>query len=145
LLATLFGCQESAEPAGLIAHARFGVFYGGQVQERQEVLRVLEPSQQSLGFRIAFRRPLAEAARIRWEVEQPGTTRDSNSVFVTKLGEVTAQVGQVEIDQLLRFEPGDPVGLWNVRVLVERDLVIDRAWLVFDASARKRAEQRQEE
>ena len=140
----LTGCEQPSKPQGLVAEARFGVFYGGQIQERQEVPRVFEPGRQSQGFRLIFRKPLAQDIKVRWEVEQPGPVRGSPKVLnVSRLGEVTAQSGQTELDQLVSFEPGDPVGLWNARVIVGQDLVLDRAWLVFDPAARERSKQRQ--
>lgn len=132
------GCVQDPASGGPIQEARLGVFFGGQIQQREEVARVFDESQ-SQGFRIVFREPLRESKRVSWELVLPPKP-GSGEVVVSKLGEVTAAVGQREIDQVFRFEPGDPLGLWNVRVLVDEELVIDRAWLVFDAAARRQAE-----
>lgn len=133
-------CEQGQGPAsaGPIQEARLGVFFGGQLQQREEVARVFDESQ-SQGFRIVFREPLRESKRVRWELQLP-PKRGSGEVVVSKLGEVTVPAGQRQVDQVFRFEPGDPLGLWNIRVLVDESLVIDRAWLVFDAAARRQAE-----
>jgi hypothetical protein len=39
---------------------------------------------------------------------------------------------------VLAFHPGDPLGVWNVRVVVRDKVVIDRPIEVFDAATRKR-------
>lgn len=135
----VLACEQAPESRGPIQEARLGVFFGGQIQQREEVARVFDETQ-SQGFRIVFREPLSESKRVRWELVLPPKP-GSADVVMSKLGEVTVSVGQREIDQVFRFEPGDPLGLWNVRVLVDDELVIDRAWLVFDAAARRQAEE----
>lgn len=142
-LCLAFCCAPACEPVpppaqGLVREARLGVFYGGQIQEREEVPMVLDQSRQSQGFRLEFERPLGKPVSIRWEIEMPGAGR-GGPLHLSKLGELTAQPGQQRIDQLFAFEPGDPLGLWNLRVHVEDELVIDRAWWVFDPAARRRA------
>ncbi|HEU5074172.1 MAG TPA: hypothetical protein VFU02_08365 [Polyangiaceae bacterium] len=134
----LGGCEGAPRADGLIQEARLGVFFGGQIQQREEVARVFDETQ-SQGFRIVFREPLPTKKRVRWELVMPPRP-GSGEVLVSKLGELTVPAGQRQIDQAFRFEPGDPLGLWNIRVLVDDELVIDRAWLVFDAVARRQAE-----
>ncbi len=131
-------CEQGAVSGRLIQEARLGVFFGGQIQQREEVARVFDETQ-SQGFRIVFREPLQESKRVHWELVLPPKS-GAAEVVVSKLGDVTVPAGRREIDQIFRFEPGDPLGLWNVRVLVDDELVIDRAWLVFDAAARRQAE-----
>jgi len=140
----MVGCRGNQEPAqsspGLVSQARLGVFYGGQVQERQEIPRHAEAKRQAQGFRIVLARPLEHDVRISWEVEMPGSREGGvQSLKQTKLGESTLRAGQRQLDQLVELEPSDPLGLWNVRVMVGQELVIDRAWHVFDPRARRRA------
>jgi len=137
---TLLACEASRASGDLVQQARVGVFFGGQIQQREELARVFDDTQ-SQGFRIVFREPLSESKRVRWEIALPARS-GAPEVAVSKLGEVTVPIGQREIDQVFRFEPGDPLGLWNIRVLVDDTLVIDRAWLVFDAAARRQADSR---
>lgn len=134
----VLACEREPANGGLIQEARLGVFFGGQIQQREELARVFDESQ-SQGFRIVFREPLRESKRVRWELVLPSKA-PRGDVVVTKLGEVTLPAGQRQVDQVFGFEPGDPLGLWNIRVLVGDELVIDRAWLVYDAGARRQAE-----
>lgn len=131
-------CEQESANGGLVKEARLGVFFGGQIQQREELARVFDEPQ-SQGFRLVFREPLRESKRVRWELVLPSKSLRGD-VVVTKLGEVTVPAGQRQVDQVFGFEPGDPLGLWNIRVLVDDELVIDRAWLVYDAAARHRAE-----
>jgi hypothetical protein len=39
---------------------------------------------------------------------------------------------------VLPFSPDDPLGLWNIRVLVGDQVVIDRPFVVYDAIERAR-------
>lgn len=138
----LFGCTAGCDtvPSSqqVVREAQLGVFFGGQIQQREELARALDGSQ-SQGFRLVFAERLTKSHRISWEIEMPAGSRGAaKQVQVTKLGEVTVPVGQSRIDQAFSFEPGDPLGVWNVRVLVDDELVIDRAWLVFDAASRRR-------
>jgi len=135
---TLLACEASSTGGNLVREARVGVFFGGQIQQREELARVFDDTQ-SQGFRLVFREPLSESKRVRWEIALPARS-GAPEVAVSKLGEVTVPIGQREIDQVFRFEPGDPLGVWNIRVLVDDALVIDRAWLVFDAAARRQAD-----
>jgi hypothetical protein len=134
----LAACEAKSASGDLVREARVGVFFGGQIQQREELARVFDDTQ-SQGFRLVFREPLSESKRVRWEIALPARS-GAREVAVSKLGEVTVPIGQREIDQVFRFEPGDPLGVWNIRVLVDDLLVIDRAWLVFDAAARRKAE-----
>ncbi len=146
----LFGCQQRPEHRGPVASARFGVFFGGQIQERKEIPLVMDRAKQSLGFRIEFSEPLPQPLAIRWELDMPGAgrrVRDAHGRIgkgrVTKLGEAKARMGLARFDQELPFTPGDSIGTWNVRVLVGDDVVIDRPFLVYDRAARRRAEREQ--
>lgn len=128
-----FGCRPHAEPE---RRAQLGIFFGGQIQERDEIPFTLDRAKQTQGFRIDFGRPLSASAKIRWEVDRPRVRGPGRA---TELGQAEARVGQERFDQEIRFEPGQPLGTWNFRVLVEDDLVIDRPVLVYDARARRRA------
>jgi hypothetical protein len=47
-----------------------------------------------------------------------------------KHGQATVPAGRERFDKVLGFRPGDPVGMWNIRVRVEDRIVIDRAFEV---------------
>ena len=140
LLMGLFvaGCAEAPRRQGPVASAEFGIFFGGQVQERDELPFNLDRARQSQGFRLQFHAPLAEPLPVAWELDMPGAGRRREG-RVTKTGQAAARAGLSRLDQELPFEPGDPLGTWNVRVLVDGAPVIDRPFVVYDPAARRRA------
>jgi hypothetical protein len=130
------GCSRAKAPEGPVERAELGVFFGGQVQKRQEIPFTLDRTRQTQGFRITFREPLREPLEVRWEIDRPTTRGRGRAV---ELGDAQARVGQRILDQELVFEPGDALGTWNVRVFVAGRAVIDRPVLIYDAAARRRA------
>ncbi|MEB2311465.1 MAG: hypothetical protein OZ921_13330 [Sorangiineae bacterium] len=135
LLAIACGRAERA-PAPLV-DARLGVFFGGQVQERDEIPFELDRTRQSQGFRLDLSRVEPKAHHVRWEIERPPGKPGARRV--TALADADLRPEQARFDQLIAFQPGDPLGLWNVRVLLDGEIVLDRAILVYDAAARRRA------
>jgi hypothetical protein len=143
------GCKDRARSAGLVAEAKFGIFYGGQVQRREQIPFELDRAKQQHGIRIDFAERLERSVKVAWELDMPGSSRrirDSRGRVgkgrLVKLEEATIPAGRQRFDRLLHFQPGDPLGTWNIRVLVEQEVVIDRPFLVYDAQARARAKQR---
>lgn len=126
---SIMGPREAAE-GGLVKRVELGVFYGGQVQQREQVPLVIDQAAQQFGFRVVFSAPLSDTARIAWEVDKP-----SASGRVTVLGEVTARAGMGQLDQSLEFSQSDSLGIYNVRVFVRKRLVMDRAVQVVEADA----------
>lgn len=55
-----------------------------------------------------------------------------------KLGQARWRPGETVFEQVLPFSPGDPLGLWNIRVLVGSRVVLDRPFLVYDPEERER-------
>ncbi len=47
-------CDHRAPAPGLVEHASFGVFFGGQIQERDEIPFTLDRAKLRQGFRIDF-------------------------------------------------------------------------------------------
>jgi len=136
MLATATSCEPPAERQGPVRRAQLGLFFGGQVQERDEIPFTLDRSKQTQGFRIDFAAPLAAPLDIRWEIDRPKIRGNGR---VAELGAGQARVGQERFDHELPFEPGHPLGTWNVRVIAGEQIVIDRPVLVYDARARRRA------
>src|SRR5262245_20833647 len=112
LLCLLFGCESNRGAPKLVAQAELGIFFGGQVQEREQIPFMLDRAKQTQGFRIRFREPLGAAVRVRWEIDQPGPRGRSR---IARLGETRAREGMEQLDQELEFKPGDPLGVWNIR------------------------------
>lgn len=146
LLGSALGCETSRadahEPA---VRAEFGIFYGGQIQHRRELPLQLDRARQIQGFRL-LRRPPLDALTVRWALGKPGTGRpqkDSRGRKVmprrAQLGEAEWRPGQAVFEQTLPFAPGDPPGLWNLRVQCGDRIVLDQPFMVFDAAQRQRA------
>jgi len=132
--AAAIACERgAAEPR--VSEAEFGIFFGGQVQERDEIPFELDRARQIQGIRLAFARPLERDLVVRWELDMPGSERDAQRVV--RLGEASARAGQARFEQVVPFSPGDRLGVWNVRVIVDNELVIDRA-VVISAAERRR-------
>jgi hypothetical protein len=125
--------ERSTEPA---ATAKFGVFFGGQIQEREEIPFELDPTKQTQGFRIELGAPAPGALPVHWEIARPDP--EGNSRFVTVLGDGALPAGQNRFEQALRFKPGDALGLWNVRVVLDNRVLIDRPFTVYDHRIRQR-------
>jgi len=67
----LLGCQAKPERDPLVERAAFGVFFGGQIQDRKELAFELDRAKQSCGIRLDFREPLTHSARVSWEIARP--------------------------------------------------------------------------
>ncbi len=141
-------CARPA-PEAFVKSAKLGVFYGGQVQERADVPFELDPGKQSQGFRVEFSAPLAADTDVEWRIDVPKADPDrkrraraagelATPPRTSLSGKDVARAGEKTLDHLLTFHPGDPLGLWNVRVVVRGKVVIDRPIEVFDPAARKR-------
>ena len=118
LLATAGGCTTNERITGAV-----GVFYGGQVQELEQL--TLDPVRApSFGIRVEF----PESARgsdheLRWEVVRPGPLGRR----VTEVGELRVKGDRAALDQVLPIDLREAPGLANVRVVVDGQVVIDRA------------------
>jgi hypothetical protein len=136
LSALVAGCVERRTPDRLVAKAELGLFFGGQIQERDEIPFVLDRAKQTQGFRVEFSHVLAKPAHVRWEIDRPNPKQRGRAVT---LAQADVRAGLDRFDQEIAFQPGDPLGVWNVRVIVDDQVVIDRPVSVYDVAARKRA------
>lgn len=134
-----------------VARAQFGIFYGGQVQERREIPFELDRSRQALGFVLQFAQPLAKPVELRWELSKPGkpaargaAARDPKNQLsapehrTTQLHQRLLAAGDQRVVQPLAFTPGDTPGLWNLRVTLPDQVVLDRPFTVYDPQLRRR-------
>ncbi len=134
-----------AEPKGLIESAELGVFFGGEVQERDELPLMLDRAKQTQGFRIRFSQPLTHPVSVKWEIDMPGKGRRVRDTSgrrgygrLVRLSEARARAGLSVFDQEIRFVPQDSPGTWNVRVRVDEVLALDRSIWVYSPSRRLR-------
>ena len=133
-LAAAIACERGAA-ASLVSEAEFGIFFGGQVQERDEIPFELDRARQIHGIRLAFAKPLERDLVVRWELDMPGPERDA--ARVVRLGEAPLRAGQTRFEQVVPFSPGDRLGVWNVRVIVDNELVLDRSVVISGAERRR--------
>jgi hypothetical protein len=130
--------------------AKFGVFFGGQVEERRDIPFELDPSKQTQGFRVDFGTPLARDTEVTWTIDMPASAQATKTVRTKAAprveahrksitGKATIRAGLSRFDQVTAFEPGDPLGLWNARVVVGGKVLIDRPFEVYDRAERTRA------
>lgn len=129
------GCSRK-EP-GVVQTGEFGVFFGGQVQELQEITKELDPARQQHGFRLTFRAPLSQDVAVTWEISLPAT--DKGGPRAANVGQATAKAGQSVLDVPLTFRPTDPLGSWHAKVTAAGVVVIDRDFQVISASPQKGA------
>lgn len=121
-----------------IESAEFGVLFGGQIQERTEIPFDLDSNRQSLGFVITFRRPMDRPATLHWEVSKAGPQSRLPDPLARRVELFDAPVaaGQTHVSKSITFQPGDSLGLWNLRVVLGDHLALDRSFLVYDESSR---------
>jgi hypothetical protein len=160
---TLEACHDprTLGPIGApVVAAQLGVFFGGQVQQKDEIPFDLDPTAGRQGFRIEFDDSLRHAVDIAWEITRPeapptpaprsSRRREPASPRLgaaavqepasppaaprpsVERGHAMAQVGESRFDRDFAFRPGDVLGTYNYRVLVDRRLVIDKSLDVYD-------------
>ena len=141
----LLGCSKSDQAEDpLVERASFGVFFGGQIQDRKELPFELDSTKQRIGIRIDFRAPLAHSVPVAWEIARPvgGKAKKSDAAadHVVEVGDAAARVGEARLDVPLSLRQGQGIGIWHVRVKVDGRQVIDRDVLVFDPRDRRERE-----
>ncbi len=136
------GCPAKSDRDPLVERAAFGVFFGGQIQDRTELPFELDQTKQRIGLRVDFRAPLTSAVPVAWEIARPLSSKskskaDATTDQVVEVGETTARVGEARLDVPLSLRQGQVLGNWHVRVKVDGRQVIDRDVLVFDPRERR--------
>jgi hypothetical protein len=160
------GCERGKPHDNPQLKAEFGVFFGGQIQERKDIPFELDGTKQSHGFRVTFAEAPAEAHEVAWQLSPPRFDKPTKTkkqqqreappvqqaplqeygpsalpsaqkpALEAMTGSGLLQPGQRELSRVWTFKPGDPLGVWNIRITVDRRVLIDRPFLVYDAHAR---------
>jgi hypothetical protein len=133
----LVGCEKPRDAPAL--DAKFGVFFGGEVQERDELPLVLDRTRQSHGIRLEFREPPERPLRVAWEIEKPQASKLEDAGKLVEYGETRARVGEGRLEIPLSFRATDRPGAWHVRVTVDERVVIERRFKVVPAEPAPRA------
>jgi hypothetical protein len=128
LALSVAACEKPSEPPAV--RASFGVFFGGQVQEREELPLVLDRTRQTHGIRLDFRDPPERALRVTWEIEKPAGAKNEDGGTITDYGETRTRIGEERLEIPLAFRATDRPGAWRVRVSVAERVVLDRAFEV---------------
>jgi hypothetical protein len=125
----LLGCAKPSDAPML--DARFGVFFGGQVQEREELPLVLDRTRQSHGIRLDFHDPPDRPLRVTWEIEKPAAAKAlEDAGKLVEYGETKTRAGEQRLEIPLAFRQNDRPGSWRVRVSVAERVVLDRPFRV---------------
>jgi hypothetical protein len=137
------GCQPDAPADDSELRARFGILYGGQIQERRELPLELDRSRQVQVFRLEADPAPASPREVTWEIGMAGAgplRTDSRGHRAqrrrTRLGAALWRAGETRFEQTLAFAPGDPTGLWSIRVRVGQRVVLDQPFVVYDRRTR---------
>lgn len=131
-LPSAFGCRHADDAPPV--HARFGVFFGGQIQERTEIPLVFDRARQNIGVRLEFSTPPVSEARVTWELEKPRAGKGKNLGNVVEYGEARTRPGEPVLDVPLAFRDGDRAGAWRIRVALDGKNVLDRPFTVVPAT-----------
>jgi hypothetical protein len=132
-------CRHAPHPDGLVERAQFGVLYGGEIQERQQIPFELDRRKLTLVLRIVFVEPLPREVRVGWWIDMPGSAKGVRDVQgrrgagrLVKVDEAQVPAGRSQFDQVLPLSPGDPLGTWRIRAEVDGKTVLERPFVVYD-------------
>ncbi len=137
--AIVFGCAVGCHRASSErVTARFGVFFGGQLQEREELPLIVDRARLPIGVRLHWSEAPTSPEHVHWELEQPVSAKDADAGRLVAFGDARARPGESDLDVPLSFRPNDHTGAWRVRVSVEGRLVHERAFRVVPPGDAKR-------
>jgi hypothetical protein len=119
----LAGCSAEADRSQTTGAV--GVFYGGEVQELER-LTVTPARPKTLGFRLEFADAASGPRQVTWKVVRPGPAGRR----VAETGAAAVPGDRRRVDQVLELPVPTPPGTYDVRVVVDGVLAIDRAILL---------------
>jgi hypothetical protein len=132
-------CRHAPPPEGLVQRAQFGVLYGGEIQERQQIPFELDRRRLTLLLRVDFVEPLPREVHVGWWIDMPGSAKGVRDAQgrrgagrLVKVDEARVPAGRSRFDQVLPLSPGDPLGTWRIRAEVEGKTVLERPFVVYD-------------
>ncbi len=116
-------------------HGEFGVLFGGQIQERDHIPLETDRSKQTLGFQLTFARPRDTPRTVEWRIDAPGARVPDHrgrlgQGRVVRVATAQTRAGAQQFEQVVNLGEAPPPGTWNVRVLVDGRIVIDRPFLL---------------
>ena len=99
----LSGCEARGAAPPVALEAAFGVFYGGQVQQRDEIPLSLDANRQRQGFRLTLAPAPQTALEVVWELGRPGAGKRVADARGRKTRPREVQLGRAH------FRPGEGV------------------------------------
>jgi hypothetical protein len=128
----LGGCSPPLEPSESCVSAQFGLFFGGQIQQRIEIPFELDSTRQTQGFRLVFDRPIPRPTTVEWSLNYPtlrsGHRGPSNAPRAERTDRATLPQGADRFEQMLTLRPTDVFGTYDIRVQLDDDIVLDRSF-----------------
>ena len=145
-LLVALSCEASPPVSTPEVKAAFGVLFGGQLQRASELALELDRAKQVQGFRLSGPRS-SHVREVTWELgtAELGRRRFTDSHGYrsqrrkVRYGTLRWAGEEPSLEYTLPFQPGDPTGLWNIRLSVDGVPVLDRPFWVYDAARRRRA------
>lgn len=135
LLVSTFACSfvENRNTHEL-PRAKFGIFFGSQLQQRKAIPFIPGNHKQQQGFRINFNEKRPRTSHVEWEVDYPtkrlGQRGPGNAPRAIRKGQAEIPQGVDWFEQRIELLPTDSLGTWNIRVRVDGELVLDRPFRV---------------
>lgn len=139
----LLACQSTSIRSEVVAE--FGLFFGGQVQQLVEIPFELDVSKQRQGFRLQRKVASTSSQEVSWELSLARAGRkvaDSHGrkgqLNVVRFGTSQWLAGEKRFEKELPFAIGEPLGMWNIRVVVDGQAVLDRPFTVYNRRTGRR-------
>lgn len=93
-----------------------GVFFGGQLQKRNQWPLILDTTRQTQGFRVTLRNPLPSEAPLAWEVTRPRLDSKHRLQQTASQYQASLPAGTTSSDQLISFDEADRPGTWRLKI-----------------------------
>lgn len=116
-------CDSWATPRPPEIKVEVGVFFGGQLQKRNQWPLVLDTTRQTQGFRVVLRDPLSAEAPLSWELARPRMDSKRRLQQITSQYQATLPVGTKTSDQLIPFDEADRPGTWRLKIMLRNQQV----------------------
>jgi hypothetical protein len=127
---SLGSCSRRLQPSESCVSAEFGVFFGGQIQQRLEIPFELDSTRQTQGFRLVFDGPLQKPTTVEWSLDYPtlrtGPRGPSNAPRAERTERAALSQDADRFEQMIALRPIDPLGTYDIRVRLDDVIVLDR-------------------
>ena len=157
-LGLALGCERVDPQPHDLQRAQFGVFFGGEVQELQNIPLEPDRARQTIGLRLVFKTAPEPPLKVHWELARPRKSsqepkkRDAGaadaeapvapkpSESLVEFGDALTRPGETVLDIPLELRPGDPFGDWSIKAEIQGQQVLNRPFRVVKPQPRKAAD-----